>query len=95
MPSPALKRPAPPATVRPADRVQQRKLPAGDALRVALGVLQLKAVPASLPALVRHCTALHPDPRKTWGWQQVAAYQLLFDRVCKASARARAAKGQA
>lgn len=91
MPSPrtaALRRPIPPATVRPAAQVQQRKLPGGDPLKEALAVLQLRAVPGSLAELVRHCTALHPDPRKSWGWPHVRAYQRLFDRVAEASGSA-------
>ncbi len=98
MPSPALKRPEPPATVPAVNQVQQRQLDPGDPLRVALAVLQLAKVPRSVSSLHRKVIELHPAPERSWSWDLASAYAAVFDAICQASgssARARGAKGQA
>jgi len=88
MPSPrtaALKRPTPPATVRPAAQVQQRKLPSGDPLKAALHLLQLAKVPSSIGSLHRKVVELHPHPERTWTWDLARSYKLVFDNICQAS----------
>lgn len=75
----AVRRAAPPPPQLPAAaRVKGSRLPAGHPLRTALGVLQLAQVQDSLPELVQHCTALHPDPSRAWGWAHVESYRVLL-----------------
>lgn len=85
MPSPALKRPEPPATVLTETPIRQRKLDAGDPLKGALALLQLAKVPRSVASLHRKVIERHPYPERTWSWDLASAYAAVFDAICQAS----------
>lgn len=91
----AVRRAAPVPQLPAAARVKASRLPAGHPLRTALGVLQLAQVPGSLPELVQHCTALHPEPSRTWGWGHRDAYAVLFDLICAGTGSTARSRGAA
>lgn len=95
----AVRRPAAPAP-RPAAGpatavVRQRDLPADDALKAALAVLQLASVPGGVRELTALVTAQHPRPERSWKWEHCRAYQQVLPLVVAAGKATAAAKAQA
>ena len=95
----AVKRPAAPSP-RPAAGsagpvVRQRDLPADDALRQALAVLQLAELPQGVRELVALVGAVHPNPERSWTWEHCRAYQQVLPLVIERGRATAAAKAQA
>lgn len=97
MPAAATARAIRPAPQLPRHlQVEGRLLKPGHPLRVALEMLQLKAVPPSLEALRGHVEQLHPRPERSWTWDHAQSYRALFDLIAQgigSSARARGTHG--
>ena len=95
----AVRRPAAPSP-RPADGpggpvVRQRDLPADDALRQALAVLQLAELPGGVAELHNLVTEQHPRPERSWKWEHCRAYQLTLPMVIERGRATAAAKREA
>lgn len=95
----AVRRPAAPSprpTDGPATAVaRQRDLPAGDALKDALAVLQLAELPGGVRELAALVTEQHPDLQRSWTWEHCRAYQQVLPVVIERGRATAAAKAQA